>query len=234
MKVGVYVDGYNLYYGGRSLCGKDVTGWKWLNIRQLIEPYAAWGGAALDRIVYCTARVNDPDQDSFLNALIHFGAVDEIIEGHYVSWAREKPLVEGDPRTKAPNLFRMDVDEVLPPALPLRITPDESVLALVRIREEKGSDVNVASHLLRDTYTNQIDAAIVVSNDSDLGRPLNFARAEIPVGTINPQKAYLAGALRGVASEGAGRHWWKQLQPRDFIENQLPDQVGVWRKPSDW
>jgi hypothetical protein len=35
MRVGVYVDGYNLYYGGRSLCGRGRPGWRWLDLRAL-------------------------------------------------------------------------------------------------------------------------------------------------------------------------------------------------------
>ena len=34
--------------------------------------------------------------------------------------------------------------------------------------EEKATDVNVASHLLFDVLTSRMDAAIVISNDSDL------------------------------------------------------------------
>ena len=34
--------------------------------------------------------------------------------------------------------------------------------------EEKGSDVNLASHLLRDTYTKRFEVAVLITNDSDL------------------------------------------------------------------
>jgi hypothetical protein len=37
--------------------------------------------------------------------------------------------------------------------------------------EEKGSDVNVAGHLLLDLLESRIDVAIVLSNDSDLKLP---------------------------------------------------------------
>jgi hypothetical protein len=33
--VGIYVDGYNLYYGGRGICGRSVAGWRWLDIRAM-------------------------------------------------------------------------------------------------------------------------------------------------------------------------------------------------------
>ena len=42
------------------------------------------------------------------------------------------------------------------------------LMATVRMREEKGSDVNVATHLLADVFTGEVEAAMVISNDSDL------------------------------------------------------------------
>jgi hypothetical protein len=63
-------------------------------------------------------------------------------------------------------------------------------------REEKGSDVNVATHLLIDVFDRSIDCAIVVSNDSDLALPIQVARDKISVGVINPGRRQIAGALR--------------------------------------
>ena len=64
MKVGVYVDGLNLYYGGRSHFGKAVSGWRWLDLRQLsgrlLERRSDWlgQGALIHRVVYCTAFID--------------------------------------------------------------------------------------------------------------------------------------------------------------------------------
>lgn len=70
MRVGFYVDGFNVYYGGRSYFGSRA-GWKWLDLRALAatviglaSQQPAWNGAALSRLVYCTARTGDPDQDA--------------------------------------------------------------------------------------------------------------------------------------------------------------------------
>lgn len=135
--------------------------------------------------------------------------------------------------SKTPALLASTGTEKWDSSLPLRRS-GATILATVRKREEKGSDVNVATHLLRDVLKGEVDAAIVVSNDSDLALPLKFARAEVPVGTINPQNNFLAGALRGSATEGAGRHWWKQLHADDFRRSQLPDPVGKYRRPTGW
>jgi uncharacterized LabA/DUF88 family protein len=40
--------------------------------------------------------------------------------------------------------------------------------------EEKGTDVNIASHLLVDAHNNSFDMAVVISNDSDLVEPIKM------------------------------------------------------------
>jgi len=69
--------------------------------------------------------------------------------------------------------------------------PDARFMVSVARREEKGSDVNVASHMLIDVLTQEIDAVMVISNDSDLSFPVRIARSYVPVGLINPTKGYL-------------------------------------------
>ena len=45
--------------------------------------------------------------------------------------------------------------------------------------EEKGSDVNLASHLLFDAFRGAFDAAAVLSNDSDLVEPIRIVTKEL-------------------------------------------------------
>ena len=92
-----------------------------------------------------------------------------------------------------------------------RDAPNARFVASVARQEEKGSDVNVASHLLVDTVTGTIDAAVVINNDSDLAYPIACARERLPVGLVNPTKVYRPGKLAGLPHEGAGNHWWYQL-----------------------
>ncbi|MEM7621300.1 MAG: NYN domain-containing protein [Pseudomonadota bacterium] len=56
--------------------------------------------------------------------------------------------------------------------------------------EEKGSDVNLASHLLFDACQNNFDVAAVLSNDSDLVEPIRFVTQDIgkTVGLLSPVK----------------------------------------------
>lgn len=157
--------------------------------------------------------------------------MDEIAYGRYVSRVRRAPLAVidgGKPRlvTSAPPILVKDGNG--------QPVPDAQFLVNYLHTEEKGSDVNVATHLLRDVYLGNVDAAIVVSNDSDLELPIREARQRVPVGLINPQESQTAGALRGLPSEGAGRHWWYQLTRDDFTGHQLPERVGRQTKPSEW
>jgi hypothetical protein len=245
MRVGVYVDGFNLYYGARHHCGRGTAGWRWLDIRSLavalIGERFNWPGAAVSRVVYCTAVIDGAsnpsgyaDQDVYLKALVASGSVDYIEYGYYVSRVKRAPLATAD-RKGRPQLVRTDHawpmlvrDQYDKPAL------NASFMVSYAYREEKGSDVNVASHLLLDVLQGDVDAAVVISNDSDLRHPVQQARARVPVGTVNPSPAQLAGALRGAAADGVGRHWWRKLTQADFTKHQLPDPAGNYSRPIGW
>jgi hypothetical protein len=61
--------------------------------------------------------------------------------------------------------------------------------------EEKGSDVNLATHLVYDGCQNAYDVAVVVSNDTDLIEPIRVVtqRLKKPVGILSPISA---GSIR--------------------------------------
>jgi hypothetical protein len=56
----------------------------------------------------------------------------------------------------------------------------------------------------------------------------------VPVGTVNPSPAYLAGALRGTSTEGVGRHWWRQLAAADLKHFQPQNPAGGYLRPLGW
>jgi hypothetical protein len=245
MRVGVYVDGYNLYYGGRGLVGgRRLPGWRWLDVRRLAivltRAHSGWTGAQVQRVVYCTARMDgasNPDgaraQNVYLRALRVAGSVDQVEMGYYVSRVVAAPLATKDHRGR-PVLVTADWPVMVQDATNQPVKDARFMVSVAR-REEKGSDVNVASHLLLDLLLHRrIDAAVVVSNDSDLAFPVTQVRDLIPVGMVNPSRNYLAGALAGQPSDGVGGHWWYQLTAADLVAAQLPDPVGNLSKPIDW
>jgi hypothetical protein len=242
MHVGVYVDGFNLYYGARGLCGRGTAGWRWLDVRGLAASLVArtptWAGAVVHRVVYCTAPIDAATNPSgYAEQQVYLKAVtaccaDHIEHGYYVARVKTAPLATPDAKGR-PVLTTA--------AWPIKVrdahdapVPDARFMASYAYREEKGSDVNVASHLLLDVLSGTVDAAVVISNDSDLRFPLQEARRRVPVGTVNPSGSYLAGALRGKSMDGVGRHWWRQLSAADFLTHQLPDPAGGYAKPAGW
>jgi hypothetical protein len=246
MRIGAYVDAFNVYYGARSLCGRGTPGWRWLDLEGLalglINP-RVWPGARLTRIVYCTAprdREGDAssiaDQRTYVDALQHQSGLVVLANGKYARRTKTGVLV--DKASRPPQRIPSPGSGNLPNWLPAdEVTgPDGTPELLVSVStyEEKGSDVNVASHLLIDVLTGQIDAAMVFSNDSDLRFPLETARQHVPVATINPGAGPTAHDLRGDRTAGAGRHWWRRLRSTDFHAHQLSNPVGPFHKPAGW
>ena len=56
--------------------------------------------------------------------------------------------------------------------------------------EEKSSDVNITSHLVRDACFKRFDVAVLITNDSDLAEPVRIVREEfeLPIGVLNPHE----------------------------------------------
>jgi len=103
VRIGVYIDGFNLYYGARGICGRGTPGWRWLDLRALAADLAgrrtSWAGAQVERVVYCTARIDaaanpsgHADQDVYLKALLAARSVDHIEYGTYVARVKTAPL----------------------------------------------------------------------------------------------------------------------------------------------
>lgn len=80
LRVGVYVDAFNVYYGGAELCGgKHAPGWRWLDLPalalSLVNPML-WPNASFARFAYCTAPrgrhgPTSADQENYIEALLY-------------------------------------------------------------------------------------------------------------------------------------------------------------------
>ena len=125
-------------------------------------------------------RLPSPD-GAYIQALRRARAVDRIEFGKFYEKTKS-PAARGKTAGR-PNLVL--------PASPLFIQDGNGVpvrdarfMVEVADREEKGSDVNLATLLLIDAFSGAMDAAVVVSNDSDLALPVREVRSRLPVGTI--------------------------------------------------
>lgn len=151
MRVLVYVDGFNLYYRGLK-----NTPYKWLNLEALSREFIR-GDEALVGIKYFTADVSprsgDPEahvrQQVYLRALRTIPEL-SMYKGRFLPKTKTRPLVSN----------------------PMRYVE-------VHDTEEKGSDVNLASHLLNDAHLDRFDTAFVVSQDTDLCEPLRMVNKDL-------------------------------------------------------
>ena len=152
MRTAIYIDGFNFYYGAV----KD-TEYKWLNPKLLCEtilkPYNN-----IISVTYCTAKVKPKPED--LKAPIRQNIYLEAIE----CYIPELTVVEG--YFKKRQIYRKPVD------------PKYGKFIRVFDMEEKGSDVNLAVHLLNDAHKNKFDCAVVISTDSDLAEAMRIVKEE--------------------------------------------------------
>ena len=99
--------------------------------------------------------------------------------------------------------------------------------------EEKGSDVNLAAHLVADAFRHQFEAAVLVTNDSDLTEPVRIVRQELGlvVGILNPHRHPSRELLRNAS-------FLKPIRVGVLAASQLPnpvrDATGDIRKPTVW
>lgn len=169
MRTIVYIDGFNLYH---SILEKQPT-YKWLNIKLLSE-VILMPANIISNVNYYTARVsarfnpNGPrNQQLYLDAL---STVPEISVYFGNFQIKNKYARMCDPPLKNPLFY-----------------PWPNNVRILKT-EEKGSDVNLASHLLRDAFLDRFDVAAVITNDTDLLEPIRIVVKELskPVGIISP------------------------------------------------
>ncbi len=205
MRTIVYIDGFNLYY--RALKG---TPHKWLDIAAMSRA-ALPQNVRIERINYYTAHVSgrtDPGaprrQHAYLRAIATLPDV-SIHYGNFLVTQKWAGLVQ--PPTFRPSL-------TLPPGPP----PD---VAFVWKTEEKGSDVNLGVHLVRDAFKGSFDSAAVLTNDTDLVEPIRIVTRELGLAvTLLTPCAKPAGSLVAVAT--GIRHIQPYIGPC-----QLPDPVNL-------
>ena len=207
MRTYIYVDGFNLYY--RSL---KKTPFKWLDLsglfRDVLKPHHD-----ILKIKYFTARVsarpNDPSeprrQIAYLRALRHHCPEVEAYFGHFLTHKVKALLADTGNRRRLVNVVRT---------------------------EEKGSDVNLAVHLLNDAWLDVYDCAVVVTNDSDIAEGMRLVKKHkrkwiglVTPGTSHPSQELLAHA-----------DFSRRIRESALRKNQLPSPIPGTNitKPSNW
>lgn len=158
----VYIDGFAVYH----MCFRhsaDRNHLKWLAFTALAAPLLP--DEEIAKVRYCTARVGDtPEdpqrasrQDAYLRALATVPGL-EICQGNFVKSKREVRLVSP----------------------PLGVDSRQTAW----VRQEKRSDVTLATHLLTDAFDDQMSVALLMTNDSDFVEPVRIIRERFGVRVI--------------------------------------------------
>jgi uncharacterized LabA/DUF88 family protein len=208
----VYVDGFNFYYA--AFQRSRFQAYKWLDLVAFCRVALPRNDVRLVR--YFTAPL-DPSrgraaqrarQDVYLAALRATAGL-EIHFGQFVEHAKLQRLVH--PEARGP------------------------VKALVWVPEEKGSDVNLASHLLVDGFTGKYDVAVVLSNDADLLEPVRLVRSVLkrPVGVLKVEGGQRACVFARQAD------FVRTVRRSHFVSAQFPGVVvregdAPVVKPEEW
>lgn len=216
MKTSFYVDGFNFYYGVyRRPNPIAVPADKWLDWRSLAQTQVGTEDI-VHKIHYFTAKIERTDQDpeQGLRQETYFRALRRVpgVQLHFGLFKRR--LVYGELVYPQPTSLGLDRGRV----------------ARVRRYEEKGSDVNLATQLVEDSFAGGIDHAIVVSNDTDLISPITSARKRIRVSVISPH-----GRLAPELAEAANASWIldTSILQRCRLPNPARDDAGEWVVPPD-
>jgi len=214
----VYIDGFNLYYGFyKRPAPSHWSRYKWLNLERFCEVLLPDNDIVA--VKYYTAEVrNMPPgyqqkrrQRKYLKALSSLPRV-EVVKGLFL---KPKPV----------RRLRCDSE-----GKPI------GGMAWVLRTEEKGSDVNLGVDLVHDAIRDLFECAVIVSNDSDLVRPVSIAKKQYGkvIGLVNPHAhhQHMAWDLRDLAD------FTKSVIERTLADSQFPDEVstpwGIVTRPSEW
>ena len=211
MRTTVYVDGLNLYHG--SVQG---TSYKWLDLFKLCENVI--GGNingsryTIDAVKYFTAPNRDPNsslrQMTYINAMMHlYPGKFSVTEGYF------KPIRK---RMRNAN------------------PPPRDVVGIGK--EEKGTDVNLAVHLVNDAWLDIYDCCVLVSNDGDMAEAMRLVRQHHPdktIGLINPIKNPSKPTLDNLYQHA---DFTRRVRMGHLASSQMPSRIQGTniQKPQSW
>ncbi len=207
MRTIIYIDGFNFYY--RAV---KNTHNKWVDFKTLFQKLLS-SNNQITEIKYFTALVSGKQdsqkpirQQTYLRALKAYIPEIKIFFGHFLTHEVFAPLVQPIGNQKLIKIIKT---------------------------EEKGSDVNIAVHLLNDAWLDNYECAVIVSNDSDLAESMKLV------------KEFHSNKVLGLIMPGNGHPSKELMKHSDFVkrvrknilaDSQLPNPIpnaNIY-KPSNW
>jgi len=223
-RTGVYVDGYNLYYG--RLRG---TTFKWL-----------------DLVTFFDNLLKRRDQNEVLTrvnlftafAAARFSTHGEASVQAQSAYHRALQHRHGDRFDITYGTHSTDENGTLLPSFIEGKPYDRNVRTRVWKIEEKKTDVNIALGMYRDVAKGMVDRVILVSNDSDTEPLLEAVREDFPqvmIGVVMPRHPVIAvnqPQRRRSGSLAARADWTIESISDEHLQAALlPDVVPTKKKP---
>ncbi len=179
------------------------TPYKWLDLQKLCSLLLP--NHEILSIKYFTARVSGKSsvtQDVYLRALKSYISNIEVYYGHFLTQIVTMEEVETGRTVR------------------------------VYKREEKGSDVNLAVHLVNDASKGKMECAVLISNDSDLFEALRIAKEGygVKIGILFPSRKVLSQKLLSICD------FKKRIRKGALSLSQLPEKIpnSNIKKPDAW
>ena len=219
MRTFVYIDGFNLYYNVfrgernnvfRGERNKEHRKYKWLDLESFTKNVLEkkYKKNKILSTKYYTAHVSGAQdqtkphrQNAYLRALELHSYNLEIVYGKFL------------------------IDEAYRPRV------DSEELVKVYLPEEKGSDVNLAVHMVYEATQDQYDVALVLTNDTDMSEAFRIVSTELEKTLIlvQPKHVKTAKSLSQFCFDIL------KFESEDLVSNQLPDTIGPKiRRPEEW
>jgi len=209
IKTIVYIDGYNLYNGLRDKYDRKYS---WLDLTRFSLSLLSDSKQKLLRVKYFTsAETGNPAsaqrQQMYWKALETCPALDLIL-GKY----REKPMRCKNCGTEEASC--------------------QNCGSKLRFRNEKMTDVNIATHMVRDACAGEFDVAVLVGGDTDLLAAVEAVKSmRRIIVAFPPERAN--DAMKNAASGSFA------LTEAKFKNCQFPEEVTVApgvtvRRPAEW
>ncbi|MBB4123135.1 NYN domain-containing protein [Martelella radicis] len=226
MRAIFYVDGFNLYNSRL----KKLRQFRWLDIFALGKALAS-EGHVLSHVNFYTAYVS--------------GKIDPLAVGKqqaYLAALKTNPDINihaGNFSINNKWVKLLHPPDARPQGYQWHEPYPEFVMA--SIPQEKGSDVKLAAHLVRDGYRGDYDVAYVLTNDTDLIEPIRIVTQELGLEVVlvprilprSPKNPVPPKALKAVSSG------FKLIEDEMLAACLLPQQVikpngSVLTCPQDW
>ncbi|TVQ09159.1 MAG: NYN domain-containing protein [Balneolaceae bacterium] len=221
MRCIVYVDGFNLYYGLFSYnpyapkwVKDEVSGnrkFRWLDLYSLFADVLPKTNR-IATVKYFTAYVNgerDPlkpiRQQAYINGLLSYRKEVRITLGQFKSNIVDMPLARPIGRKKYAQVIKT---------------------------EEKGSDVNLAVHMVNDGWKDEYDMAVLCSNDTDLIEAVKIVRHDTGklVCWVTPNTVFPSKEIKPHVN------FHRKIMNKHLKRNQLPEVIPGTNitKPANW